>query len=344
MVENINRWSPLCLGRGIVLRNRVVVPAMASATARIDGYATPMTLDHYWRLARSGAGLINVEYTFVSQSGRSEENQLGASTDGHIAGLSQIADAIKCSGAVAGLQLVHGGGKSTRDLTGGVLLGASAIAVPAKDRVLEVPAAMDLGDVAKWKDAFVAAAGRASKAGFDLIEIHASHGYGFNQWLSPLTNQRQDEYGGSLQNRMRLLREVVADIRRSFPKLILAARLPGQDFMEGGLSVADMQTVSRVLVAAGLDLVSISSGLGGWRRPGDRTMEGYLVEEAAVIQAHLACPVIGVGGIETGAYIDSVLAKGVVSLAAVGRAILADPTRWRQLNLGDSHGRSSAVS
>ncbi len=327
------RLSPLILARGLTFANRIVVPAMASETADVHGFVTDETRAHYRRLAESGAGLINVEYTFVTLSGRSEPHQLGASSDEHVAGLAEIATIIKASGAVAGLQLVHGGAKTTRELTGGVVLGPSAIRVPAKDRDLEVPTPMSLGDVAHWQEAFSLAAGRAVAAGFDLVELHAAHGYGLNQWLSPLTNQRSDAYGGDPAGRCRMLREIVGRLHREQPRLILAARIPGQDFIPGGLTVDDMIVVTRSLLAAGLDVVSVSSGLGGWRRPKERREQGYLVEEATRIQAAVSAPVIGVGGIETGEYIDDAVSQGRISLAAVGRAILKNPAAWRNAHL-----------
>ena len=327
------RYDTLKLKSNHMLSNRVVVPAMASETATAEGFATEETFAHYKRLAQSGAGLIHVEYTFVSLSGRSEPNQLGASTDEHTAGLRTIAGIIKASGATAGLQLVHGGAKTSKDLTGGVLLGPSAIRVPVKDRELDIPTAMTKSEIKDLQDAFLASAKRGVDAGFDLLELHAAHGYGLNQWLSPLTNQREDEYGGSLLGRTRILIEIVERLRREFPDTILSARIPGQDFIEGGLTVDDMIIVTKLLIDAGLDLISVSSGLGGWRRPRDRTQEGYLVQEAARIREMSSKPVIGVGGIETGSYIDQAICRGHISLAAVGRAILKDPAAWRSQNL-----------
>lgn len=334
--ELLNRWSHLSLGKGraIPLRNRVVIPSMASATADERGFATQATLDHYQLLTQAGAALINVEYSFVSLDGRSEPNQLGASMDEHTAGLTAIAKIIRARGTVAGLQLVHGGGKTSKDLTDGRLLAPSAIAVPVKGRDLEVPTAMTVQDILQWQQNFLEATRRATQAGFQLVELHAAHGYGFNQWLSPLTNQRIDDYGGSRDNRNRLLIETIRSIRSEFPSLILGARIPGQDFIAGGLTLSDMIATAHDLVWAGVDYLSVSSGLGGWRRPGDRNMEGYLVEEARAIQREISCPVIGVGGIETGAFIDELICNRSISLAAVGRAILANPAQWGSTNLG----------
>lgn len=329
--NNHSRWSSLDLGRGRITRNRVVVPAMASETADAEGFVTDKTLAHYRRLTQSGAGLINVEYTFVHRSGRSEPHQLGAATDNHLAGLSELARVIKSSGAVAGLQLVHSGGKTSRDLTGGVIMGPSAIAVPVKDRELEEPTPMTIDAIRGWQQDFVAATRRAVASGFDLVELHCAHGYGLNQWLSPLTNQRTDEYGGA--HRVRILREIVRAIRGEFPDLLLAARLPGQYFIPGGLTVSDMIAMIKLLVSDGLDIIDISSGLGGWRRPSERTRQGYLVPEAVIIQQAFEQPVIGVGGIEDGAFIDELIQRGDLALAAVGRAILKDPFVWYQNNL-----------
>jgi NADPH2 dehydrogenase len=170
-------------------------------------------------------------------------------------------------------------------------------------------------------------------AGFDLVEFHSAHGYGFNQWLSPLTNRRDDRYGRDLAGRSRLLREVIQQVRSRYPELLLSVRLPGQDFLERGLTLADTVQVARWLQAEGVNTIHISSGIGGWRRPDSRSGEGYLVEEAAVHQSQLDLPVIGVGGIETGDYIDQGLRRGHFALAAVGRAILADPRGWHEKTL-----------
>lgn len=332
-MKTVNRWSALCFKNGKRLRNRVVVPPMASQTADEQGKVSQETLNHYRRLTESSPGLLIVEYTYVDRSGRSEDRQLGAHTDGHIDGLTELAKVIGSTGALAGLQITHSGGKSDRSLTGGRLMGPSGIAVPVRDRVLEVPEAMSLVQIENWHDAFVLAAGRAVEAGFDLIELHAAHGYGLNQWLSPITNQRKDDYGGNLQERMKLLLRVVSSIRSRYPEVLLSVRMPGQDFYPGGLSPIECVEIARALEAKGVDLIHVSSGIGGWRRPSSRTGEGYLVEEAALIAQSVKTPVIGVGGIESGAFIDQLLAERKVSLTAVGRAILTDPKRWRERNL-----------
>ncbi len=335
VMENlqISRLSPLKLKYGKTLRNRIVVPPMASQTADVDGFVTDQTLAHYRRLAEVSAGLLMVEYTYVHSSGKSEDHQLGIQRDDHITGLASLASLIKQSGAVAGIQLTHSGGKTERSMTGGIQMGPSAVAVPVKDRNLEQPTPMTLTEIELWKFAFAKAADRAAQAGFDLIELHAAHGYGLNQWLSPITNQRDDEYGHSLQGRRRLLLEIVHLVKSNYPQLLISVRMPGQDFLEGGLTINDTIDIAQALENVGVDILNISSGIGGWRRPSPRIGEGYLVNEAQMIQAAVSIPVIGVGVIESGKYIDESLRLKRFALAAVGRAILKDPEHWRHQNL-----------
>jgi NADPH2 dehydrogenase len=307
--SNLNRWSELSLNDK-TLRNRVVVPPMASATADLEGFATAATINHYQRLTDARPGLLIVEYTYVHPTGRSEFNQLGIQSDAHIEGLTKISQLIRKSGAIAGIQLTHGGGKTERELTGGFLMGSSAIAVPVRGKDMAIPDPMSKDEIEMWKSAFVTASDRAVAAGFDLIEIHSAHGYGLNQWLSPITNQRNDEYGKDTNGRMRLLLEIVKAVRVKHPKLLISVRMPGQDFVEDGLTISDTIVIAQFLEKARVDIIHVSSGIGGWRRSPTRTGEGYLVDEAIKIQANVSIPVIGVGGIQAGEYIDHGIFSG----------------------------------
>ena len=317
-----NRHSPLPLNHSKTLKNRVVVPPMASETADDRGFVTQETIAHYGRLAKSKAALIMVEYSFVHPTGKSEERQLGISEDSQIPGLAQVAEEIHLHGALAAIQLTHAGGKTEKKFSAGIMQSPSGIIVPVKDQLLESPAVMTLEEIQGWKDSFKAAALRAVAAGFDLVELHAAHGYGLNQWLSPITNQRTDHYGGSLTKNLKLLIEIISEIKTACPGLLLSVRIPGQDFLEGGLSPEAAVTIAKTLEENGVDLINVSSGIGGWRRPRSRTGEGYLVDEASFIARQIRTPVIGVGGIESGDYIDNILGDNRIALAAVGRAIL----------------------
>ena len=321
------RFTPLTLTSGLTLKNRIVVPPMASQTADENGLATPTTIAHYQHLAQSGAGLVMVEYSHVNLAGRSEPNQLGAHDNACLVGLSQIATTLHKADVKTGLQITHCGGKDSAGISADVM-GPSGITVPAYDRVLPTPRAMTMDDIKQWQQDFVAAAIRADKAGFDLVEIHCAHGYGINQWLSPLTNQRKDIYGGKLENRARILIEIVTQIKQAAPRLVVMTRIPGQDGYPGGLSHADMAQVSQWLVAAGVEILNVSSGIGGWNRPKDKRGEGFLVEDAAPLTGKTTAAVIGVGGIESVDYIETILATKQVDLVAVGRAILAGPSEF----------------
>lgn len=321
------RFTPLTLTSGLTLKNRLVVPPMASQTADENGLATPTTIAHYHHLAQSGAGLVMVEYSHVNLAGRSEANQLGAHDDACLPGLTQIATTLHNAGVKTGLQITHCGGKDSAGISSDIM-GPSGITVPAYDRVLPTPRAMTIDDIKQWQQDFVAAAIRADKAGFDLVEIHCAHGYGINQWLSPLTNQREDIYGGKLENRARILIEIVTQIKQLAPRLAVMTRIPGQDGYPGGLSHADMAQISQWLVAAGVEILNVSSGIGGWNRPKDKRGEGFLVEDAAPLTGKTTAAVIGVGGIESVDYIETILATKQVDLVAVGRAILAGPAEF----------------
>ena len=316
--------STLKISSNICLKNRVVVPPMASQTADKKGMVTDKTIEHYKRLASSKASLIMVEYTFVDLEGRSEPNQLGINSNQHIKGLSHLANSIHDKGAVSAIQLTHSGGKGDRSLSNGKLISPSGIKVPVKGVELDTPDIATHTQIKKLKESFVKAAIRANKAGFQIIELHCAHGYGLNQWLSPITNKRTDQYGGSLENQTRLLTEIIEEIKNEIPNINLSVRIPGMDHFESGLSIEDSVYLSKKLEGLGVKIINVSSGLGGWRRPGSREGEGYLVKDASLIQKAVKIPVIGVGGIKTADYINQSLQNNYFSLAAVGRAILND--------------------
>jgi NADPH2 dehydrogenase len=337
MKPQLNRYSNYVFNRNKIARNRVIIPPMASQTADTDGFVTPATIEHYRRLSLAQAGLIFVEYSYVHRSGKGEANQLGVDSDEKIQGLSEISKVIHDSGSLAALQLVHVGGKTTAKLTGSSLMAPSSIAVPVKGWTPEKPLAMTETQIENWVQWFTNAAVRAYQAGFDFVELHAAHGYGLNQWLSPITNQRQDLFGGSLQNRSRLLLNIVKKIKAVVPDLLIAVRLPAQDHISEGLNFNDMSCIVRLLQNAGVDLIDVSSGIGGWKRPDGRSGEGYLVDDAALLKSEILIPVIGVGGIETGKFIDDIIKNKKVDFAAVGRAILKDPNHWSLSQLPENH-------
>lgn len=226
---------------------------------------------------------------------------------------------------MAAIQITHSGAKTNRSLTGGVLMGPSDVAVPVVNQTLEQPIPMSEAEIDKWCEWFVSASGRALQAGFDLVEIHAAHGYGLNQWISPITNKRSDFHS------FNLLYKIVANIKKVYPQLRLSVRMPGCDFSPEGLTVDDSIIIAKNLESLGVDILHISSGIGGWKR-GARVGEGYLVEEASIIKSHVKIPIIGVGGIETYEYIINAVNANLFDYAAVGRAILKNPEAFKSVS------------
>ncbi len=307
----LNRWSELKI-KDYVFKNRVIVPAMSSQLATEDGFVTDEMLEHYQRLSTSGASLLIVEYTNVHISGKCEPHQLCIDTDQCLDGLSKLAKVIKKNELIAGIQISHGGLKSDQQANSGEM---------------HDPNTMNHNEIEIWKTSFKDAAKRAARSGFDLIEIHSAHGYGLNQWISPITNKRGDDFGKNNLGRIKLLIEIVLEIKSVASQLLLSVRMPGRDYVDGGLKREDSLFIAQALARAGVDIINISSGVGGWGR--NREGEGYLVPEAEFIQKNISIPVIGVGGICTGVYIDQSLQDGKFKLAAVGRKILENPNDWK---------------
>ncbi len=154
------------------------------------------------------------------------------------------------------------GAKSSKDLTGGILMAPSNLSVPVKDKVLETPTSMNQDEVNLWIQSFVSAARRAVSAGFDFIELHAAHGYGINQWLSSITNARTDSYGGTLNQRLKILSEIISEIQKALPTIMISVRIPGKDFLENGLSLEDGIFIAKHLGDLGVNLINVSSGIG----------------------------------------------------------------------------------
>lgn len=318
-------WTPLRIGQQTV-KSRLILPPMASGTGDERGHVTDATLAHYARVVNGRQGLVFVEYTSVHPWGRSELRQVGLHHDEHQAGLARLAALIRKHGALPGIQLTHAGGKTDAELIGRKALGASDVAIPAYGGDLPAPEPMSAEDIASLFHAFVEAALRAEAAGFAAIEIHCAHGYFFNQWLSPLTNQRQDRHGGSPEARSKLLLDLIAALRNHLrPQTILSLRFPGQDRLPGGLTLDDTIPLAQAVARAGADVLNVSSGLGGWRRGREQRGEGYLVEDGAILRRSIGIPVIGVGGVASLEYCREVLNRGDVDMLAVGRAILENP-------------------
>jgi NADPH2 dehydrogenase len=318
-------FDPITIN-GLTLKNRIVMPPMAIHLANDTGEVVEKHIHHYAARARSKVGLIIVEHTYVHQSGKAGNTQLGIHDDARIPGLCRLADFIRAGGAVSGIQITHAGSKTT-----GAVIGQQPMAPSDVTDVNsgETPRALTSDEIRDLVDAYADGARRAAEAGFNVIELHGAHGYLLGQFLSPLTNRRTDRYGGDLNGRLTFAREVIGAVRNvvgeRFP---LFYRLGADDFTPGGLTPEDGQQAAVCLAEAGIDCIDVSGGLIGTGR--DRfTEQGFFVPLAESIKRAINIPVIGVGNIRDAKYADFVVREGRIDLVAIGRALLEDP-RWAE--------------
>jgi 2,4-dienoyl-CoA reductase-like NADH-dependent reductase (Old Yellow Enzyme family) len=332
-------FDPIAL-RGLTVRNRVWVPALCqySVTDR-DGVPTPWHLAHLGSFAMGGAGLIIAEATAVVADGRISPHDTGIWNDEQVDGWRPIVDFLHARGAAAGIQLAHAGRKASvypewgsegrgtipvdsADLGGGwQTVSASDIAFAG----YLPPRALDVAELPALVAAFAAAARRSLTAGFDLIELHAAHGYLLHQFLSPLSNQRTDAYGGSLENRARLLLEIVAAVRAEIGEEVpLLVRFSATDYAEGGWDAEQTAVVAAWARGAGADLFDISSGglVGGVTIP---LGPGYQVPFAAQVRSSAHVAVSAVGLITEVAQAAEIVASGEADAVMLGREMMRDP-------------------
>jgi len=307
--------------KGYCLRNRVVLPPMASELANDDGGVSEKLISHYSARSKCN-GLVIVEHSYISPEGKASPRQLGIWSDSLIAGLSSLANVIKGNGAIVVIQLNHAGGRADPRSCKCKPIAPSAVLVP---QGYELPNEMDLNDIERVLKAFTKAAERAVKAGFDGVEIHGAHGFLLNQFLSPITNRRLDDFGGSLENRMRFPLTVVEEVRKVTRGKLLLYRLGADDLMHGGFAINDALKVAVKLVDYGVDVIDVSGGLCGSRPQHLQGIQGYFIPLAEKIRKYVEVPVIGVGGIRDPCIANRFVREGKVDLVAIGRAQLSDP-------------------
>jgi len=312
--------DPLSIG-GLSLKNRIVMPPMANNLATTKGEVTQTLIAHYTRRA-TGVGLVIVEHSYVAKDGKLSSKQLGIYDDALIKGLSNLAKSIHAKGTPVCIQITHAGRRANSSICGSQPVAPSAIRASESD---EVPRELEKHEIQGLVRLYGEAARRACKAGFDAVEIHGAHGYLLNQFASPLSNRRTDEYGGPFENRTRFPLEVVERVRKVVGSdTPLLYRLGAYDGQEGGVTISECQAFARKLVEASINVVDVSGGLVG-SDPEGPTSQGYFLPLAEMIKQAVEVPVIGVGGIKDPEFADEAIRQKRVDLVAVGRAILADP-------------------
>jgi 2,4-dienoyl-CoA reductase-like NADH-dependent reductase (Old Yellow Enzyme family) len=326
-------FSPLTLGP-LALPNRIVIAPMCQYSA-VEGNATDWHLIHLGQLALSGAGLLIVEATAVSAPGRITPGCLGLYNDSNEAALARVLQALRAHSPMPlAIQLGHAGRKASSHAPwdGGQLIPAhqggwptvAASALPHADGETP-PQALDAAGLQQVLGDFVAAAQRAVRLGFQAIELHAAHGYLLHQFLSPIANQRQDEHGGSLQNRMRFPLAVFDAVRAAVPPTVaLGMRLSATDWVDGGWDVAQSVAFTRELKRRGGDFIHVSSG-GVSPRQQIPLGPGYQVHLAEQIRRDAGLPTLAVGLITEPQQAEQVIASGQADAVAVARAMLYDP-------------------
>ncbi len=326
-------FQPLTL-RSVTLRNRIGVSPMCQYSAE-DGVANDWHDVHYGSRAVGGAGLVIVEATAVAPEGRITPGCLGLWGEQHIAPLARVAQLVKSHGAVAGIQIGHAGRKASAALPwhGGAHLSEAQggwetiapSAIPFGDTLTKVPRAMTGADIARVQNEFVATAQRALTAGFELLELHAAHGYLFSEFLSPFANQRTDNYGGSFENRIRLLLDTTRAVRKVWPEhLPLAARISVIDWKEGGWQIEDSIALAKLLKAEGVDLLDCSSG-GVVADAKIIVVPGYQVPFAEKIRHGANLATAAVGFITEAKQADDIVRHGQADVVLLARQFLRDP-------------------
>jgi 2,4-dienoyl-CoA reductase-like NADH-dependent reductase (Old Yellow Enzyme family) len=319
-------FSPITIN-GMTLKNRAVMPPMGTGYGNTDGTVSDRLLAYLARRAQGGTGLIITEICAVVPRGKGFPNELGVWSDEFIKGLARIPAQLHRFGAKVALQLHHAGRETFETVAGAVPEAPSAIPSVILGQPCE---AMPPERVHEVIDAFARAAGRARQAGFDAIELHGAHGYLLNQFLSPFSNQREDQYGGNDENRMRFILEIIAAVRKvvgqDFPVWI---RVSADELVRGGYDLFFMQKFAPKLVAAGINAIHCSVGV--YSTPGSLSVAsmdtdaGFNLFRARALKDVVTVPVIGVGRINNPELADQAIARGDADLISFGRQHLTDP-------------------
>ena len=314
------------------LKNRLVMPPMATETSESGGLVSKSLLQYYDEKSIGGyIGLIITEHGFILPEGKASKGQLSVASDDTIDGLKQLVDVIHHNKVKVVAQINHAGGAADHFITGHESMAPTAI-LKNGERFGDYE--MTKYDIKKVVNGFADAAKRVKQSGFDGVEIHSAHGYLLNQFYSPLVNQRNDEYGGKLQNRIRIHLEVIDAVRdvvgNDYPIFL---RLGSIDETLGGNTVDDAVQASIAFECAGIDVLDISGGMTGYVRKSRKNEQGYFSDITEAIKKEVTIPIILTGGITEPAAADRILAEGKADMIGVGRAILRDSS-WAKRAMG----------
>lgn len=318
--------KPLDKGK-LTLSNRLVLPPMATSKSEKDGKVSKGILEYYDEKSKGGyISLAIIEHSFITQQGKASEGQLSVAEDSIVAGLKELASCIHKNGTKTVVQINHAGSAASKEVTGYEPVGPSAVANP---RVGNIPKELTKKEIKDIIDEFTDAALRVKEAGFDGVEIHSAHGYLLNQFFSPLTNKRTDEYGGDVLGRIKIHLEIIKTVRDAvgddFPILL---RLGASDYTEGGSTIEDSKIAALEFQKAGVDILDISGGFCGFTAPGVHS-QGYFSSLTEEIKKVVTIPVILTGGITDVNAAEKLLSEKKADLIGVGRAMYQD-SKWAE--------------
>ncbi|MHB8831375.1 MAG: FAD-dependent oxidoreductase [Patescibacteria group bacterium] len=320
-------FSPGRIGK-LKLKNRLAMPPMVRNYADTKGLVTKRYVDHIASIAQGGVGMLILEATFISPEGRGFANELAIHSDNCILGLKKLAKAAHEHKAAIGIQLFHAGRQTNPAVSGKQPVAPSAIKDPLEP---EAPRALKVAEIKQLVKAFAKAAWRAKKAGLDFVELHGAHGYLITQFLSPFTNERKDDYGGTPEKRFRFLKEVFEAVRQAVgPDYPIIVRLSGDEWIKGGLTIKDTVQIAKHLEKLGADGLHISSGnyasfAQGKLIPPMAIEDGVLVPLAKEVKEAVKIPVITVAKIRTPELAEKIIKSKSADFVAIGRSLLADP-------------------
>lgn len=332
----------------LVLNNRLVRSATWEGMCTEEGRPTAKLAAYYATLARGGIGLVITGYAFIRPDGKQLPGQMGVHTGSFMAEMKMLTDAVHHEGGKICLQLVHCGGQTSQKTAGCQPVAPSAVAA---EQFPELPRELPVKEVEELVTLFAEGAHRAKEGGFDAVQLHASHGYLINQFLSPLTNRRTDRYGGSIENRSRFLVEVCRAVRSTvgeeFPVLV---KLNGADNLRGGLELEDAVLVARMLDEEGVDAIEVSGGTpaSGNLTPvrqgiETREQEAYNLPLAYRIKNAVSCPVMVVGGLRSFEIVEGIVRRDEADYISLARPLIREPALPRRWKSGDE-ARARCIS
>lgn len=311
-----------------VLQTRIIMPPCATYLSTEDGKVTEKLLAYYGaRAANPHVSLITTEHCFIEPRGRAKEKQLSIASDEDLDGLRALTDTIHKNGAKAVAQLNHAGSATSAAVIGQTPVSSSSVCLPVVPMLGDgaIPLELTKEMIREIVRAFADAAARAKAAGYDGAEIHSAHSYLLNQFYSPLSNHRTDEYGGNLENRVRFHREVITAVREAVGQdFLLSIRLGGCDYMDDGSTIEDSTAAAKIFQDTGVDMISVSGGMCRYMRPGHEE-PGYFQDMSREIRKAVSIPVLLTGGVKTLADAETLLADGAADLIGVGRELMKDP-------------------